>query len=335
MMIVTQRYEYQIALRVARATSLWTFPHRRDTATMRQSRPTRKRPSPHSTHHRTLSHPHSLCEAVPSSSTHQQRIEMTNAFFVRPIIYYFQCARLADVRAKTRLSLFFESVLLGTDDTHLMPGASPGPTSTRHNGVSTDGLRESLAFTPAAARDARDARAASNDEYEHGALPTPPPASSIHEESGARNDALPGSSAQRPAAAHDAQAHASMCQSIECRGHIGRLPFGLSVNWRLDAAFAAFLIIALLLIVVVFGLVAFVRRIPISCGCANNRRRYVDYCDVGAHCAANLNGLSSTAMRFRRIVSSRRIALLLLAVVFRCFRTLLSLLSVFISYTRL
>ena len=72
-----------------------------------------------------------------------------------------------------------------------------------------------------------------------------------------------------------------------------------------------------------------------SCGCANNRRRYVDYCDVGAHCAANLNGLSSTAMRFRRIVSSRRIALLLLAVVFRCFRTLLSLLSVFISYTRL
>ena len=111
--------------------------------------------------------------------------------------------------------------------------------------------------------DARDARAASNDEYEHGALPTPPPASSIHEESGARNDALPGSSAQRPAAAHDAQAHASMCQSIECRGHIGRLPFGLSVNWRLDAAFAAFLIIALLLIVVVFGLVAFVRRVPI------------------------------------------------------------------------
>ena len=169
----------------------------------------------------------------------------------------------------------------------------------------------------------------------NGALPTPPPASSIHEESGARNDALPGSSAQRPAAAHDAQAHASMCQSIECRGYIGRLPFGLSVNWRLDAAFAAFLIIALLLIVVVFGLVAFVRRIPISCGCANNRRRYVDYCDVGAHCAANLNGLSSTAMRFRRIVSSRRIALLLLAVVFRCFRTLLSLLSVFISYTRL
>ena len=92
---------------------------------MCQSRPTRKRPLAHSTQHCILSHPHYLCEATPSSFPHRQCVEMANTFFVHHIIYYFKCAWLADVRAKTRLTHFFESVLRTRMSLTLCPAHQP------------------------------------------------------------------------------------------------------------------------------------------------------------------------------------------------------------------
>ena len=120
-----QRYKYEITLRDVRAKSLWVYPHQRDTAAMRQSCPTRRRPLAHSTQHCILSHLYYLCEAAPSSFPHRQCVEMANTFFVRHIIYYFKCAWLADVRAKTRLTHFFESVLRTRMTLTLCPAHQP------------------------------------------------------------------------------------------------------------------------------------------------------------------------------------------------------------------